>query len=155
MTSSNDPADQPFARPTGLHHVRLSVSDVERSRVFYTRLLGSEPRIDQRSQLSDPTVVDDPQRFFGGVVYQVGDHVLGLRPVPAEPGERFSPKRIGLDHVSLAVSSRTDLDDAAARLTAAGVDHGEIIELEEQGLAILSLQDPDDINLELTAPLHS
>ena len=31
--------------------------------------------------------------------------------------------------------------------------HGEIIDMAAAGLAILSFQDPDDINLELTAPI--
>ena len=31
--------------------------------------------------------------------------------------------------------------------------HGEIIDLTDAGIAILSFQDPDDINIELTAPL--
>lgn len=156
MDTSNDhPTDQPISRPTGLHHVRLSVSDVARSRTFYSLLLGSEPVIDQTAELSDPAVLDDPARFFGGVVFQVGPHVLGLRPVPGVSADRFSPQRIGLDHLSLALPSRADLDAAAARLTAAGIDHGEVLELTDHGLVILSVQDPDDINLELAAPLTS
>lgn len=148
-------AGQPIANPTGLHHVRLSVSDIERSRAFYTRLLGAEPAIDKTSELSDPGAVDDPQRLYGGVVFELGDQVLGLRPVPSAAGDRFSPTRVGLDHLSLAVSSRADLDAAVERLSAAGVEHGGVIELSEQGMQILSVQDPDDINLELTAPLPS
>ena len=140
---------------TGLHHVRLSVSDIERSRAFYAELLGSEPALDMTAELSDPAAVDDPQRFFGGVVFEVGQNVLGLRPVPGAAGETFTPTRVGLDHVSLAVASRADLDAAAQRLAAAGVEHGEVIELPQQGIQVLSLQDPDDINLELTAPLPS
>ena len=34
-------------------------------------------------------------------------------------------------------------------------EHGEVTELAGFGIAILSVQDPDDINLELTAPLPS
>lgn len=156
MTSSTTSShDQPVSRPTGLHHVRLSVSDIARSRAFYTQLLGTDPAIDNTAELSDPTAVDDPQRLYGGVVFEVGEQILGLRPVPGAAGETFTPTRVGLDHVSLAVSSRADLEAAAERLSAAGVEHGEIVELSEQGLQILSIQDPDDINLELTAPLSS
>ena len=42
---------------------------------------------------------------------------------------------------------------ARAALTEAGIEHGEVIDLADAGLAILSFQDPDDINVELTAPL--
>jgi len=48
------------------------------------------------------------------------------------------------------VDSRADLEAAAERLSADGVPHGEVTDLG--GLLILSLQDPDDINLELCCP---
>ena len=73
----------------------------------------------------------------------------------ADAGDRFESTRVGLDHLSLAVGSAEDLQAAAARLDAAGVEHGEVTELAGFGIAILSVQDPDDINLELTAPLSS
>lgn len=152
-TSNEASAGQPIAKPSGLHHVRLSVSDIERSRAFYTSLLGTEPAIDKTSELSDPGAVDDPERLYGGVVFELGEQILGLRPMPGAAGDRFSPTRVGLDHLSLAVSSRAELDAAAERLSAAGVEHGDVIELTDQGMQILSVQDPDDINLELTAPL--
>lgn len=155
MSTPRQSDARPAARPTGLHHVRLSVSDIERSRAFYSHLLGTEPAMDMTAELSDPTAVDDPERFFGGVVFEVGGNILGLRPVPGAAGERFTPTRVGLDHVSLAVASRADLDAVAERLTAAGVEHGEVIELPVQGIQVMSVQDPDDINLELTAPLPS
>jgi glyoxylase I family protein len=53
----------------------------------------------------------------------------------------------------LAVDSVDDLRAATARLDGLGVSHGEVTELADFGLAILSLQDPDDINLELVAEL--
>ena len=48
------------------------------------------------------------------------------------------------------MDSREELDRAAERLTADGVPHGEVTNIGS--LIILSLQDPDDINLELCAP---
>jgi hypothetical protein len=35
----------------------------------------------------------------------------------------------------------------------AGIGHGEIKDLTDAAMAILSIQEPDDINVELTAPL--
>lgn len=152
--SDTTQSTQRLAQPRGIHHVRLSVTDVERSKAFYTALVGAGPAVDMTSQLqSDASTVDDPERFFGGVVFELGDQVLGLRPVPRAAGQTFSPERPGLDHLSLAVGSRADLDSASERLAAAGVEHGQVIEIAAQGIAVLSLQDPDDINLELTAPL--
>jgi catechol 2,3-dioxygenase-like lactoylglutathione lyase family enzyme len=73
----------------------------------------------------------------------------------AEAEDRFRSTRVGLDHLSFGVGSPEELQAAEARLDAAGVEHGEVTELTGFGIAILSVQDPDDINLELTAPLPS
>ncbi|WP_204913266.1 VOC family protein [Microlunatus spumicola] len=135
--------------PAGIHHLRLTVTDIARSKAFYTRLLGREPVIDQSDAVDEPGVREDQSRFYGGVVYSFGDQVLGLRPVaPAE--DTFSSTRVGLDHVGLLVASRTDLDKAAERLSADGVPHGEVTDIGS--MLILSVQDPDDINLELCFP---
>jgi len=143
---------EPLARPGAIHHVRLTVTDIARSKEFYVRLLGAGPAVDFSDQAGDPAVLADPARIYGGCVFSVGDQLLGLRPV-AEAGDRFRSTRVGLDHLSLAVGSPEDLHAVAARLDAAGVEHGQVTELAGFGIAILSVQDPDDINLELTAPL--
>jgi glyoxylase I family protein len=144
----------PLAQPGAIHHVRLTVTDIARSKDFYVRLLGAGPAVDFSDQADDPGVQEDPARLYGGCVFSVGDQLLGLRPV-AEAGDRFRSTRVGLDHLSLGVGSPEELQTAAARLDAAGVEHGEVTELTGFGIAILSVQDPDDINLELTAPLPS
>ncbi|RFU20584.1 VOC family protein [Geodermatophilus marinus] len=142
----------PSWQPTALHHVRLTVTDITRSKAFYAQLLGVGPAIDFSDQAHDPAARQDPHRFFGGCTYALGSQLLGLRP-SAPPGDRFDPTRIGLDHVSLAVDSPDALHQAADRLGSAGVEHGEVTELGELGIAILSVQDPDGINLELVATL--
>jgi catechol 2,3-dioxygenase-like lactoylglutathione lyase family enzyme len=141
-----------LARPGAIHHVRLTVTDIDRSRDFYVRLLGTAPAVDFSDQAGDPAVLEDPLRIYGGCIFSLGDQLLGLRPA-AEAGDRFRSTRVGLDHLSLAVGSTEDLQAIAARLDSAGVEHGEITDLAGFGIAILSVQDPDDINLELTAPL--
>ena len=130
--------------------MRLTVTDIERSKAFYSRLLGADPAIDQSEHAGEPGIEDDPQRFYGGCVFSFGGQLLGLRPV-ADAGDRFDSTRVGLDHVSIAVASRDELVAAAGRLDEAGIEHGEVNDLDGQGMSILSLQDPDDINLELIA----
>jgi glyoxylase I family protein len=84
-------------------------------------------------------------------VYQTPQGALfGLRPVGTA---EFDSQRTGLDHVSFAVASRADLERAAEALTKNDIKHGEVKDLTDAGIAILSFQDPDDINIELTAPL--
>ena len=54
--------------------------------------------------------------------------------------------------VVVEFGSVDDLHEAARRLDELGVEHGEVTPLPAFGLVILSLQDPDDVNLELAAP---
>ncbi len=134
--------------PSGIHHLRLTVTDIARSKAFYTTLFGREPVLDHSTEVDEPGVKDDQTRFYGGVVFSFGHQVIGLRPV-ADPADTFSSTRVGLDHLGLLVESRADLDRAAERLSADGVPHGEVTDIGS--MFILSLQDPDDINLELCA----
>ncbi len=136
---------------SGFAHVRLTVTDIGRSKKFYDELFGWPTAIDASAQAAEPGVKDSAEQFYGGVVYQTPQGTLfGLRPVG---DSAFDSTRTGLDHVSFAVSARSDLEAACEALAAAGITHGEIIDLDDAGIAILSIQDPDDINIELTAPL--
>ena len=146
------PAPAGIVVPHGFAHVRLTVTDIHRSKEFYRRLLGREPGSDFSDQVDEPGVRQDPDRTYGGCSFTFEGQTLGLRPVAA-PGDRFDPDRVGLDHLSLLVDSVDDLHRAADRLDHAGIAHGRVTELPAFGLAILSVQDPDDINLELTARL--
>lgn len=72
---------EPFARPTALAHVRVTVTDIHRSKAFYQQLLGTDPAIDFSDQVDEPGVREDRERFYGGSVFRLGDQVFGLRPV--------------------------------------------------------------------------
>jgi glyoxylase I family protein len=126
----------------GVHHLTLTVTDTVRSRDFYTSLLNF-------------TVAKElPPRF----VLTNGSMFLGVAPPPdasqAIPNDRFSCNRVGLDHLSFGVVNRAELNKAAALFDERGVEHGEITDLPEFGLTILTFNDPDGIQLELTAPLE-
>ncbi len=137
---------------TGVHHVRLSVTDLGRSRAFYEGVLGLTPAIESEGDASDPAVREDPAQYFGGVIYGVGSQLLGLRPIAdgdaSGDDTAFDPATRGLDHVSLQVGSRDDLVRAAALFEERGIAHGEVIDFPS-GMSILSVQDPDDMNVEL------
>lgn len=143
----------PLATSTGFAHVRLTVTDIGRSKAFYDDLFGWPTLVDASAKVDEDGVRDDPAQFFGGVIYQTPQGtLLGLRPVGSSP---FDSSTTGLDHVSFAVEGRDELEAITAALADAGIEHGDIIDLDDAGIAILSLQDPDGINLELTAPLPS
>ena len=125
----------------GVHHLRLTVTDVDRARAFYTEVLGF-------------AVVTE---LNPGVFLSNGSVGLGLGPHPnpatAAPGDRFDENRVGLDHLSFGVGSRDDLERAARVLDGRGVPRGEITDLGAAfGLYILAFRDPDNVQLELTAP---
>ncbi len=138
--------------PTGaIHHLRLTVTDIERSREFYTSLLGFEVAV-ASPPADDPSAAEVFKILFGGVVMIRGNLLMGLRPM-APSGDRFDPDRVGLDHLSFSVASHDDLENAVLLLDARGVRHGEITHLPSFGIDVLSFEDPDGLQLELTAPM--
>lgn len=132
---------------TGFSHVRLTVTDIARSRAFYDDVFGFPVAYEV------PADADDATRqqlgfLFGGVIYKVPGGLFGLRPV-ARTGDAFDEDRCGLDHVSFAVGSRADLDAAATKLDGLGVAHEPV---KDVGAAhLLEFRDPDGIALELYA----
>ena len=134
---------------TAFSHVRLTVTDIARSRAFYDAIFG----LPVAFELDDHAPEAARQRLgflFGGVIYRLGDSLLGLRPVG---NGSFDEDRVGLDHLSFAVESRSDLDEAASLLDHHGVAHAGV---KEVGTGyILEFRDPDNIALELFAPAPS
>lgn len=131
---------------TAYAHVRLTVTDIARSRAFYDEVFGLPVAFEL------PADADDATRqqlgfLYGGVIYHLGDSLLGLRPVATD---EFSEDRTGLDHVSFAVGSQADLVDAVAVLDARGTSHGGVKDIGAG--YILEFRDPDNIALELFAP---
>jgi catechol 2,3-dioxygenase-like lactoylglutathione lyase family enzyme len=137
--------------PTGdIHHLRLTVTDLERSRRFYTGLLGFDVAVESPPP-SDPAAEETFKILFGGIVMIRGNLLLGLRPM-APSGDHFDPDRVGLDHLSFGVASRGDLEQAMRLFDENGVAHGEITTLPSFAIDVLPFEDPDGVQLELTAP---
>jgi catechol 2,3-dioxygenase-like lactoylglutathione lyase family enzyme len=57
-----------------------------------------------------------------------------------------------LDHVSFNVASHADLEAAVKLFDEQGISHGEIKDLGGLGIYVLAFRDPDNIQVELTAP---
>ncbi len=129
-------------------HVRLTVSDIDRSRAFYDKVFGL-PVAFQLPPDADEKTREQLSFLFGGVIYQLGDSLFGLRPVSED---RFSENRTGLDHVSFAVGGRADLESAVKVLDEQGVPHEGIKDIGAG--YILEFRDPDNIALELFAPAN-
>jgi glyoxylase I family protein len=126
---------------SGIHHFTLTVTDLDRSVAFYRDLLGFQIVLDlgERKIMSNGSILL--------VVATPPD------PVQALAGDRFSENRVGLDHISFTVASRADLEEASRFFDNQGVAHGEIKDLgPDLGIYVMAFRDPDNIQLELTAP---
>lgn len=124
-----------------LTHVAVTVTDLDRSRRWYTALFGTEPVLDE-----DETVGG----FYHAAYLIGGGQVFGLHTFPDGAGGTFDERRTGLDHVSFACSDRAELESWAARLDELGVKHGGIYDAH-YGSGV-SFRDPDNIALEFFAP---
>ena len=125
----------------GVHHIALTVSDIKRSTEFYTQFMGFQVAVE----------------FEPRIALSNGSLLLVLTPPPdpaqAIANDRLNENRIGLDHLSLSVGSRDELEATADLLAKHDVSHGEIRDLGPGfGIYVMALRDPDNIQLELTAP---
>lgn len=122
---------------TGLGHLELRVTDLTRAKQFYTGMLGFEH-------------VKDGDGF---VVVNVSGMMLGLVGGSDEmqPGDRFVPHRVGLDHIALGVADAAALQGLQQQLDAAGVQNNGIEHNEALGGTYISFYDPDGIAWELYA----
>jgi glyoxylase I family protein len=133
---------------TDFAHVRLTVTDIERSRAFYDAVFGFDVLVEAPPEDADEATKEALAFVFGGVIYTFGGRNLGLRPV-APDGDAFSEDRTGLDHVSFAVASKDELDAAAAVLDRLAIAHRGIKDIGPGW--ILEFRDPDNIALEVYA----
>lgn len=134
---------------TGLHHIAIRVQDPERSRAFYEEVLGL-------SFLELPVGADMTSSWRGApskgtlLATQAGDTFVILEP-PLEgtaDDDRFSERRIGVDHLAFAVEERSTLDQLVERLQAegaetAGVEHDPVLDKD-----YVAFRDPDNVQWE-------
>ncbi|MEM7346537.1 MAG: VOC family protein [Chloroflexota bacterium] len=129
-----------------IHHLMLTVSDISQTRTFYNEILGME------------VVAENPDGST--IAFSNGSLLLAARlpfdPTQTPANDRFSEHRMGLDHLSLSVGSRADLETAIEVFDTHQVSHGEIKDLSPNGFPflVLAFRDPDNTQLELAAPIE-
>jgi glyoxylase I family protein len=139
--TGTEAAPAPLPSLSGLHHVGLTVRDIDQSERWYADVLG----------MTRVFVEDHPTGGGHTVVINRADSFLflGLDYHPQADQERFDERRTGLDHVAMSVDSRADLDAWAHRLDALGVEHGPIHDQDQPVHAAMLVRDPDGIPVEL------
>ena len=129
-------------RSTGVHHVDLVVSSIERSLAFYSELLGP---------LGFHRVSEVEGERGESIWYLSGPGTsVGLRESQSESGD-YDRYRIGLHHLAFEAVSRGDVEERAAWLRAQNVE----LESEPQedtyipGYYAVFFYDPDGLKLEI------
>jgi catechol 2,3-dioxygenase-like lactoylglutathione lyase family enzyme len=117
----------------GMHHLKLPVTDVARSRLWYMEALGFEP---------DLEFVEDGVLRGVALTHAAGSVRLALRHDPAR-----AACVAGFDLVALAVGTRADLAAVLETARAAGARTGDVVSGRE-GWAC-DLVDPDGIVVRL------
>jgi glyoxylase I family protein len=125
-------------RIEGFGHIDLTVTDRERSVRWWTEVLGFRL----------VTTVEKPGFRAWEVVHPSGVPV-GLVVHEDVASDRFDAHGVGLDHLALKVRDRPTLEEWARHLDQLGVPHSGI--KEENGGPLITLRDPDNIQIELWA----
>ena len=120
---------------TGLAHLALTVTDLERSFGFYERVLGVQSLFEGEDPTSRYHVAIHPSSF-----------ILSLRNHDDTGQDTFNETRVGMDHVALQVSNRAGMEEWKQRLEELGVDHSEI--KDEYYGSVITFRDPDNIQWE-------
>jgi glyoxylase I family protein len=129
-------------RSTGVHHVDLVVSSIERSLPFYTELLA--PLGYHR--------VSEVEGEQGETIWYISGPgtSIGLREARSE-SEPYDRYRIGLHHLAFEVDSRAEVDERAEWVRTQDVE----VESEpqeytyQQGYYATFFYDPDGLKLEI------
>jgi catechol 2,3-dioxygenase-like lactoylglutathione lyase family enzyme len=137
----------------GVHHVGITVRDLEVSRAWYSRMFDLAPgpvNHGEGPELSQGVQVPDAELAFSMIA--IGSTRIEFLQYRQPEGEDFDLRNcdVGAAHVCFEVS---DIDAAVTDLTAKGVMFsGDPVEITEGALAgsrWVYFRDPDGIQLEL------
>jgi glyoxylase I family protein len=136
-------------RPS-IHHVALTVSDLERSIPWYEKVFDITYQLEVPHQGGTGKVLADDTRQL----------MIVLHHHDANQSERFAETRTGLDHLGLRVPTRADLEIWQVHLEELGVERAAAADrpytqapIDDRPFgSILVFRDPDNIQLELFAP---
>ena len=130
-------------RTTGVHHVDLVVSSIERSLPFYRDLLGP----------LGWHGIDEVEGEQGETIYYLSGpgSGIGLREAQSKEGLPYDRYRVGLHHLALEAHSRAVVNERAEWLRRAGaeIESGPEEYFYLPGYYAVFFYDPDGLKLEI------
>ena len=116
---------------SGVHHISLRVSDLDRAKKFYCDTLGFKHLMDSDNLC----------------LFLAGGTAFGLRgPDDQTPkDDKFNPHRLGVDHIALACTDEKELKRVATALADAGIENTGAKMDETLGKTYVAFKDPDRI----------
>lgn len=136
-----------------LHHIALTVTDLEASTAWYQRAFDIKPVMEEPHEGGWQRLLADQEMQF----------IIVLHRHDVNQGERFSERRTGLDHFGMAVPTRAELEAWQSHLEQIGVARAEAADrpCTQSPIAdtpygsILVFRDPDNIQVEMYSPPNS
>ena len=89
----------------GLHHLGVSVTNLERSLRFYCDVVGADVLVEP----NDAAALSSPAFVGRAAILSLGGRVFDLYEHSRNGGERFDPAHTGLDHLALEARSPEEL----------------------------------------------
>lgn len=138
--------------PAQLHHLALTVTDVDASVEWYQEVFGIRFQMDVPHDGGVGKLLADESRHL----------MIVLHRHDTNQGELFAETITGLDHAGFMVPSRGDLEAWQDHLQSNGVTRVEVADKpltqsplsDEPYGSVLVFRDPDNIQLEVFAPAH-
>ncbi len=136
--------------PARLHHLALTVTDVDTSVGWYEDVFGVRFRVDVPHREGVGKLLAD----------DTGQLMIVLHHHETNDGALFGETTTGLDHAGFVVATRDDLEAWQSHLESKGVTRADIADkpLTQSAIAdepygsVLVFRDPDNIQLELFSP---
>jgi catechol 2,3-dioxygenase-like lactoylglutathione lyase family enzyme len=122
---------------SGVHHVKVPVADLDRSRSWYESVLGLHVEI----EFAEDGVVRGL-----ALADSAGSISLALRHDPARAGALA-----GFDLIAIAVPTRDAVQAWRRHLDELGQPHGGVVTGHQGGSVLIGLHDPDGIEIRLYA----
>ena len=120
-----------------IHHITLSVSDVDRSIAWYQAVFGTADIVERegdgwrRTRMTWPTL---------------GDLRIAVMSHDDAPEGRFTHTNRGLDHLGFDCAGAADVEAWASKLDVLGFEHGPLEDVPYGW--VVTARDPDNIPIE-------